>query len=130
MNAASFRQNFAKKLDSLGGDFVTSWLDAAPNGRGACDDLHIGRERLDDNIALVTNGFKRGGNRLPIDMVVARRTAIAATSMEVGEVLAGFADGGALILLFDIHVKSIEMKAKGFAPDVFDHFQALIAGVD
>src|SRR5260221_3881918 len=62
-------------------------------------------------------------------MVVARSATIAATGVKVPEELAGLADGPGLILLLDIHMKSIEMHFEGAAADSFHHFERLIACV-
>ena len=70
------------------------------------------------------------GDRLPVDVIVARRAAVAAAGVEVGERFAGFADRFALVLLLDVHVERVEVELQRFAADVLDHLQTLVAGVD
>src|SRR2546426_4991475 len=91
----SFGKHLPQEFDAFGGDFVARRFDAAPDGRSASDDLDVRGEGFNDNIALVTNALERGGDWLPIDVIVAGRAAITAASVEMGEVLAGFANRGA-----------------------------------
>ena len=48
--------------------------------------FHVGGERLDDHVAIVANCAQRRGDRLPVDVIVARRAAVAAAGVEVAEV--------------------------------------------
>src|SRR5579871_3892554 len=86
-------QSFLQELQALHRNLVTGRFDAPPDGRGAGDDFHIRRERLDHHVLLVADGFERGGDGLPIDVIVARCAAVAAASMKMAECLAGLADG-------------------------------------
>src|SRR5687767_4019174 len=122
-------QGFLQELDSLNGDFVTGGFHAPPDGGGTGDDFDVGGEGFDDNVTFVFDGLESGGDRFPIDVIISRSAAITAASMEMCEVPAGFANGFALVLLFNVHVERIQVQFKRGAANVLDHLQALIAGV-
>src|SRR5256885_11187739 len=81
-------------------------------------------------MTLVTNRLERGSNRLPINMITARRAAVASTGMEMTKRLPGLANGRRLVLFLDIHMKSVQVEFQDFAADIPDHFESLVTGVD
>src|SRR5438445_10738198 len=101
---AGLFQRFFQELDSVHRDLITSRFDAAPDGGGARDDLDIGGEGFDDDIAVVTDGLERGGDGFPVNVVVAGRAAPAAACVEMAQRLAGLANGGGGVLFLDVHV--------------------------
>src|SRR5215203_2008753 len=80
----------------------------APDGGGAGDGLVVRSEGLDDHGAVVVGLTQGSGDRLPGDVVGARRAAVVATGVEVDQPLADAANGRGLILLLDIHMEGIE----------------------
>src|SRR5438105_5258431 len=83
---------FFQKLQAVDRNLVAGWLDAAPDRRGARDDFYIGGERFDDNVSFVADRLQRGRDRFPVNVIVARRAAIAAARVEMAEQVPGFAD--------------------------------------
>jgi len=69
-------------------------LDLAPDSSGTGDHLHVGRKRLDDDVALVADGLERFHDLRPRDVVAAGRAAVAAAGVEMPKKLAGLADRG------------------------------------
>src|SRR4051812_36269324 len=108
-------KNRFEKLDSFCGDLVAGRFHLPPDGGRPGDDLHIRRERFDDNIALVVDRLERCDDRFPIDVIVARGAAITAARMKMTESLAGFANSGSLVLFLDIHMERIEVQSKRLA---------------
>ena len=90
-------ERLLKELQALGGDLLSSWLHLPPDSRCPGDHLHVGRKRLDNDIALVLDRLERSDDRLPVDVVIARCAAVAAAGVKVPEVFAGGADGLGLV---------------------------------
>ena len=63
-------------------------------------------------------------------MVLARRAAIARTGVKLADMPARAAQRRRYVLLFDVHVKSVEQQADVGPVDIPDHPQPLIDGVD
>ena len=116
-------------LESLNCDLIASWFHASPNGGSAGDHLDVGSEGLDDDIVLVADLLERSHDGLPIKGVATRGTPVGAAGMEVAEVLTSLEDGGALILLFDVHVERVEVEFHGRGVNGLHETQALVAGI-
>jgi hypothetical protein len=54
-------------------------------------------------------------DRLPVDVIAARRAAIAAAGVEMAEEFARPSDRGRLVLLLDVHVERVEVQLEGRA---------------
>src|SRR5688572_24769974 len=116
--------------EALDRDLIPGRLDPAPDRRGTGDHLHIGRKRLDHDIALVANVVQRLHNRLPINVVTARSATVAATRVEVSQMFASFPDRLSLILLLDVHVERVEVQFDCRAADRLEQLQSLVTGVE
>src|SRR5688572_15851834 len=81
----SLSENLLQVLQPLDRDLVAGGLHATPNGGSAGNHLHVGRERFDHDVALVADALQCFDDRLPVQAVVARRSAIRPTGMEVPE---------------------------------------------
>src|SRR5947199_8949567 len=103
-----------QELQSFDGDLIAGRLDATPDGRRARDDLHIGGERLDHHVALVTNGLEPRRNLFPINMIVARLPAIAAAGVEMARKFPGLAVPGPLNLSFVVIVEVVRFSLDTF----------------
>jgi len=79
---------------------------------------------------VVSDGLERGGDGFPVDVVIARRAAVAAAGVKMAEQLAGFSNRRTLKFLFDIHVEGVEVELQRSGADRPDEFEALRAGVE
>ena len=98
-----------QKFKAFNGNFITRRFHATPNGRGFRYHFDVGRERFNHNIAIVFDCFECFGDGFPIDVIVPGRAAVTAAGVKVSEQFAGFANGGCLVFLLDVHVERIEM---------------------
>src|SRR6185295_19139680 len=85
-------QNGMEEFDSFGCDLITSRLHLPPDRCSPGNHFYIRGKGLDHHITLVTYSLQRSCDRLPIDMIVARRPAVTAARVEMAEVFARFAD--------------------------------------
>ena len=82
-------QRAAQESQALDRDLLLGRLDFAPDGGGFRDEFDVGGERLDDDVAGVTDVLESAGDAGPVDVVVAGSAAVAAARMEVSQQLAG-----------------------------------------
>src|SRR5207244_7936329 len=123
-------QSALEELQPFHRDLVAGRLDATPDRGRAGDDLHVGGERFDHDVAVVLDRLERRSDRLPVDVIVAGRAAVAAAGVEMAEQFARLADRGPLEFLLDIHVERIEVQLERLGTDVLDELEALVAGVE
>lgn len=112
------------------GNLVARFFHSPPDPGTGCNAWHIQRDGFKRDVAIVFDGLQGGGDGLPINVIIARRPAICAASMDVTEVFACALDCFALMLLLDVRVKGIEMQFEIWTADVGDEFQSLIYGVE
>src|SRR5207248_1336576 len=77
-----------QKLQSLDRDLIPRRLHAPPNCRSPGNHFDIRCEGFNYHVALIADILERSCNRLPINMIVARRAAIAAARMKMPQQLA------------------------------------------
>src|SRR5688572_7730331 len=99
------RERLLQELHALDGDVFVGRLDLPPDGGGAGDDLHVGREALDHDVAVVLDRLQRLDDLGPGDVIAAGRAAVAAARVHVRQQLADLLDRLGLVLLLDVHVE-------------------------
>src|SRR5437588_8007201 len=127
---ADLLQSALEELQPFHRDLVAGRLDATPDRGRAGDDLYVGSERFDHDVALVLDRLESRSDRLPVDVIVAGRAAVAAAGVEMAEQFARLADGRPLEFFLDVHVERVEVQLERVGTDVLDELEALVAGVE